>query len=178
MITAASARRWATILARTVLVPATAVAALVSCGEPPLQVVIPAREPGQQMLDLAGVLDDRVGVRLSEIRDADGLDLVALTYETSGANCGEAFRAAREFVRRWQAEIAIVAVAEPGGFVEPAADREACFGVQPLDDFAVPRGVREEIVEQLAPPLTSDNRWADAFTTAADRLAADASPGQ
>ena len=146
---------------------------VVACGEPPVAVDIPPRDHGQQVLDLAGVLDQEVAARLREIRDRRGLDVVALTYETDAANCGEAFRAGNEFVRRWEAEVAIVAVAEPGGFGEPAGERDACFGVQPRDEFAVPGSLREEIVEGLAPPLTRENRWTDAFVTAADRLARD-----
>jgi hypothetical protein len=123
------------------------------------------------VLDLAGLLDANLAARLQIIAERQDLDVVALTYETPTPNCGEAFRAGGAFVRRWDADVAIVAVAEPGGFSRPVDDRRACFGVQPRDDFAVPAGVREEIVERLAPPLTRQNRWSEAFLAAADRLA-------
>jgi len=154
------------------LVAATLLAAVVACGEPPVDVEIPPREPGAQVLDRAGILDDQVAARLREIAEGQDLDIIALTYETPASSCGEAFRAGGAFVRQWEGDIAIVSVAEPGGFTRPASDREACFGVQPLDDFAVPASVREEIVEGLAPALTRENRWSEAFLMAADRLAA------
>jgi len=157
---------------RRTLVAAVALAVLVACGEPPVDIEIPAREQGQHVLDRAAILDDEVAARLRDIAERQGLDIVALTYETHAASCGEAFRAGGAFVRRWEGDIAIVSVAEPGGFTRPAGDREACFGVQPLDDFAVPASVREEIVEGLTPPLTRENRWSEAFLIAADRLAA------
>ncbi|MGH8907142.1 MAG: TPM domain-containing protein [Egibacteraceae bacterium] len=157
---------------RRSLAVALLLAALNACGEPPIQVEIPPRQPGQQVLDLAGLLDGQVADRLRAIGEQQGLDIVALTYETDAANCGEAFRAGGAFVRQWGAEVAIVAVAEPDGFTRPADDRQACFGVQPRDEFALPRSLREEIVERLTPPLTQQNRWSQAFLTAADELAA------
>lgn len=145
--------------------------ALAACGEPPIAVEIPARESGQQVLDLAGVVGPGVALRLEAIREDEGLDLVALTYETTAASCGEAFRAGGAFVQEWQADVAIVAVARPGDFASTDEEREACFDIQPRDERAVPGSLRQEIVEQQVPPLTEQNRWAEAFHAAAERLA-------
>jgi hypothetical protein len=142
-----------------------------SCGEPPVDVDIPARDDGSHVADLAGILDaDALDARLAEIR-ADGLDVVALTYETDQANCGEAFRAGLAFAQAWQADVAVVAVARPGDFTATDADRERCLGLRPVDDFAVPGGLREEIAEGIVPPIAAENDWDGAFHAAVDRLA-------
>ena len=52
---------------------------VVACDQPPIAVDIPPRDNGQQVLDLAGVLDQEVAARLREIRERRGLDVVALT---------------------------------------------------------------------------------------------------
>jgi hypothetical protein len=144
---------------------------LVGCGEPPVDVDIPAREGDQRVADLAGILDvPALEDRLAELAD-DGLEVVALTYETEQANCGEAFRAGLDIATAWEADVALVAVARPGDFASSADDRERCLGLRPVDDFAVGRGTREEIAEVLVPPLAAENRWDEAFGVAADTLA-------
>ena len=138
-----------------------------ACGEPPIAFDIPARD-GRQVLDDAGILDrDALEAALVEHAEA-GVDIVALTYTVEGANCGEAFRAGREFVQAWEADVAIVAVAEPGDFED--ADGERCVGLAPLDDFELGRGTREEISEVIWPPLIADNAWVEIFDVAADEL--------
>lgn len=145
-------------------------AGLVGCGEPPVDVDLPAREGDQRVADLAGILDvPALEDRLGELADA-GLDVVALTYETDQANCGEAFRAGLEFATAWDADIALVAVARPGDFTSTDPDRQRCLGLRPVDDFAVGRDTREEIAEVLVPPLAAENRWDQAFGVAADTL--------
>lgn len=146
------------------------VALLVSCGEPPVDVSFPEREADQHVLDQAGILDaDALESRLAEVA-ADGSDIVALTYETEQASCGEAFRAAREFVRTWDADIALVAVARPGDFTSDDEQRQRCLGVQPLDDRAIPGSLRERIAEELVPPKAAANDWDAAFEVAVDAL--------
>ena len=93
---------------------------------------------------------------------------MALTYTVEGANCGEAFRAGREFVQAWEADVAVVAVAEPGDFDD--ADGDRCVGLAPLDDFELGRGTREEVSEVIWPPLIDDNAWGEIFDVAADEL--------
>lgn len=144
-------------------------AVLAGCAEPEIDVQIPDR--AGHVADLAGILDaERLDEQLGQIA-ADGLDVVALTYTTSQANCGEAFRAGLEMATRWQADIALVAVARPGDFTSTEDDRERCVGLRPVDDFAVGRGLREEIAEVLVPPLAADNQWDQVFEAAAQRLA-------
>ncbi len=148
-----------------------AAALLAGCGEPAVDLDLPAREPGQQVLDLAGILDaGAVGERLDALR-AHGLDVVAVTYETAQSSCGEAFRAGGELVEAWDADVALVAVAAPGDFTATGDDRERCLGVRPRDDRAVPGDLRERIAEQIVPPLAAGNDWAGAFVAAADALA-------
>ncbi len=155
---------------RAVLAAGLALAAM-ACSEPATDVTIPDRSG--HVADLAGILDaPALESRLAQIAE-DGLDVVALTYETEQANCGEAFRAGLEIVTGWDADVALVAVARPGDFTSTEDLRERCLGLRPLDDFAVGRGLREEIAEVLVPPLAADNRWDEAFMTAADALAAD-----
>lgn len=145
---------------------AGALLGLLACGEPAPDVTIPAREPDQQVLDLAGILSDDLAL------DGAGLDVVVLTYETQQAGCGEAFRAGRQLVDAWQADVAVVAVAQPGDFAATGADRERCLGVQPRDDQLVGRGLREQIAEQIVPPLAAANNWDGAVRAAVDALAA------
>ena len=139
------------------------------CGEPDLAVELPERDG--HVADLADVLDDApLETRLGEL-EAQGLDVVVLTYTTEIANCGEAFRAGGELVSDWDADVAIVAVARPGDFTSTAEQRERCLGLRPQDEFAVSGGLREEIAEGIVPPIAAENRWDDAITAAVDRLA-------
>ena len=151
-----------------------ALATLTGCGEPPVDVAIPQRQPGEHVVDQAGVFSAterrHLHDRLADVAES-GPDIVALTFETAAANCGEAYRAAKDFVERWEADIAVVAVAAPGDFTATETDRKRCLGVQPLDDRAVPAGLREEIAEELVPPKAADNDWAGAFEVAVDALA-------
>ena len=149
--------------------------ALTACGEPDVDVSIPERDG--HVLDLAGILQtDDLETRLEALRER-GLDVVALTYETPQANCGEAFRAGLELVTDWSADVAVVAVARPGDFASTSDDRERCLGLRPLDDFDVGRGLREEIAEQLVPPIAADNQWDQAFDVAITRLADELTEG-
>lgn len=154
---------------RTVLLVAALAGALAGCGEPAIDVDLPPRDG--HVADLAGILDaEALDARLRAIQ-ADGLDIVALTYTTQQANCGEAFRAGQAFATLWEADIALVAVARPGDFEATHGDRERCLGLRPVDAFAVPGGLREEIAEGLVPPIAAANDWDGAFMVAADRLA-------
>lgn len=151
-----------------------AVCVVAACGEPAPDVDLPARSGDAHVADEAGVFDAQergdLEERLSEIA-VDGPDVVALTYETDQANCGEAYRAAKRFVQAWDADIALVAVAAPGDFDSTEDTRKRCLGVQPRDERAVPGGLREEIAETLVPPKAADNDWYGAFVVAADALA-------
>lgn len=145
---------------------------LSGCGEPPVDVAIPARGDGQQILDLAGILRaPDLSQRLRRLHD-QGLDIVVLTYESEQAGCGEAFRAGGEIVASWDADVALVAVAQPGDFTATGDDRERCLGVRPRDSYEIPGSLRERIAEQLVPPLASRNDWHGAFSVAVDALAA------
>lgn len=145
-----------------------------ACGEPAPDISLPPREGDSRIADEAGVLSaaerEQLQARLDEVA-ADGQDIVALTYETEQANCGEAYRAAKQFVERWEADVALVAVAAPGDFASTESTRQRCLGVQPRDDRAVPGGLREEIAEVLVPPKAADNDWYGAFSVAVDALA-------
>ena len=144
----------------------------VACGEPAVDVDVPARGPQQHVEDQAGILDAAaLEDRLATLAQ-DGPDVVALTYETPQASCGEAFRAARQFVADWDADIAIVAVARPGEFTATAQDRQRCVGVQPRADRALGADLRERIAEELVPPFAADNDWDGAFAAAVEALAA------
>lgn len=146
-------------------------AGLVACGEPPVDLALPERPAGEHVLDEAGILDKgQLHDRLLQL-EANGLDVVALTFETEQASCGEAFRAGTLFVQRWEADIAVVAVAEPGDFASTDESRVRCLGVQPRDTRAVPADVREQIAEELVPPFAAENDWTGAFSVAIDRLA-------
>lgn len=163
---------------RRLAAAAVAVVALAGCGgEPEVDLDVPARAQGQQVADLAGILEGSdVDARLQQLR-ADGLDVVAVTYETEQASCGEAYRAGSEVVRAWDADVAVVAVAAPGDFDSTeAASRQRCLGVQPASQGLLSGDVREEIAETLVPPLATDNDWAGAFGVAVDRIAETAAP--
>ncbi|MPZ72949.1 MAG: hypothetical protein GEU74_06905 [Nitriliruptorales bacterium] len=156
-----------------VLVAGVVCAVLVGCGEPPVAVDMPQRRDDRHVADLAQALGEHTEDLDTRLRrmGAAGRDIVALTYETAEASCGEAYRAANEFVRVWEADIAIVAVARPGDFRSTESDRRRCLGVQPRDERAVPAAVREQIAEQIVPPLAADNQWHEAFVAAAEALA-------
>ncbi|CAN5829201.1 MAG: hypothetical protein M3R09_01790 [Actinomycetota bacterium] len=144
---------------------------LAGCGEPAVDVRLSPREEGQQVLDQAGILNGPdIARRLEGLREG-GLDVVALTYESEQAGCGEAFRAGGEIVRIWDADVAVVAVAEPGDFTAEADPRQRCLGVRPRNAELVPGGVRERIAEQLVPPIAARNEWTDAFLVAIDAIA-------
>jgi len=163
---------------RRLLAAAVAVAVLAGCGgEPEVDLDLPARAEGQQVADLAGILEGSdIADRLEQLR-AEGLDVVAVTYETEQASCGEAYRAGSEVVRAWDADIAVVAVARPGDFTSTeTASRERCLGVQPASEGVLSGDVREEIAEGLVPPLAADNDWVGAFRVAVDRIAEAATP--
>ena len=156
---------------RAAVVVGAALAA--ACGEPPLAIELPARERGAHVADLAGVLDaGAVDERLAALEGDTGIDVVALVYEAEAANCGEAFRAGGALVEAWDADVAVVAVARPGGFDVEDAGRERCLGVRPRSERLVPPAVREEIAEELLPPLARERRWDDAVLVAAERAAA------
>ncbi len=164
----ARARRW---MAGTALALAAA-----ACGEPPVALDVPARADGQTVLDLAGILDeDALAPMLAEV--APGSDVVAVTYETRQASAGEASRAGQEVLDAWDADVVLVAVAAPGDFASTADDptqegsRQRFFGIEPADRYAVPGGLREEVVEESVPPVAAGNDWPGVFATAARELA-------
>lgn len=144
---------------------------LAACGEPPIDVAIPERQPQERIADLAEILDTQALAPRLDAAAVAGTDIVVLTYETEQAGCGEAYRAAREFVAAWDAEAAIVAVARPGDFASDSENRVRCVGVQPRDERAVSGALREQIAEELVPPKTADNDWDGAFAAAVDALA-------
>jgi hypothetical protein len=149
---------------------AVAMLALVGCGEPAIDVEIPQRPGSQRVADLAGILDaEALEAKLAGAAE-DGTDIVALTYETEQAGCGEAYRAAQEFVQKWAANVALVAVAQPGDFGSDEEGRVRCFGLQPGGGVDVPGGLRERIAEDLVPAETADNDWDGAFAVAVDAL--------
>ena len=155
---------------RALLAWAAAALLLVGCGEPPIDVEIPERTGTERVADLAEILDvEALEARLEEAAQ-DGTDIVALTYETEQAGCGEAYRAAQEFVQQWAADVALVAVAQPGDFAAQEEGRERCFGLQPRAGGDVPGGLREQIAEVLVPAETADNDWDGAFAVAVDAL--------
>ena len=149
---------------------ALALTGLVACGEPAVDLTLPERPPGEHVLDEAGILDKgQLHDRLSQLEQS-GMDVVALTFETEQASCGEAFRAGSLFVQRWDADVALVAVAKPGDFTATEDSRVRCLGVQPRDTRAVPGDLRERIAEELVPPFAAENDWTGAFIVAIDAL--------
>jgi hypothetical protein len=150
---------------------AAAVAAVLLAGcEPAVDLALPPREPDQVVLDQADILSDAVEQRLRAL-GSQGRDVVALTYETEQAGRGEASRAARLLLERWDADVALVAVARPGDFTSTADGRDRFFGLDAADTRAIPRARREEIVESLVPPIAGRNNWDGAFLAALDHLA-------
>lgn len=147
-----------------------ALCAVAACtGEPEPDLEVPDRAEGQVVLDQADILDDeQVAVALSRIA---GFDAVAVTYETEQANAGEARRAAQRILRRWGADLVVIAVAQPGDFTATGPERERFVGLEPADTFAVPGELREEIAEESLADVATTNDWTAVFTTAADLLA-------
>lgn len=159
------------MMVRVAVLTGLLAAAGLACGEPPVDVDIPARGVRTHVADLAGILDvDRLTGSL-EPAAADGLDIVVLTFETPQASCGEAFRAGAEFVDAWDGDVAVVAVARPGDFASEGDDRQRCLGVHPRDERDVPGAVRERIAEELVPPLAAKNQWTAAVQAAIHELA-------
>lgn len=144
---------------------------LTGCGEPAVDFDPPAREAGQHVLDEAELLEGSdVPGRLAALAET-GLDVVAVTYESPQAGLGENRRAGQLMVEEWGADIALVAVAVPGDFTSTDTEtRSRFFGLESADQFAVPRGLRERIAEELAPPLAAENDWHAVFSMAVDEI--------
>ena len=144
-----------------------------ACGEPPVPLEVPARALGQSMLDLADVIDEddaALIAALGELRDL-GWDPVLVAFAADAANMGMADRAGRKVLDAWDADLALVAVAEPGHFTRQDIDRARFFGLFARDVREVPRGVRERVVEELVPPVAARNDWTAAFALALRELA-------
>lgn len=157
-------------MARALLVAAMAALALAGCGEPEVDVELPARADAAPVADLAGVLGPEVAERLERLRARSGYDVVALTFESDRASLGEAQRGGERLLEEWGADVALTAVGFPGDFAETDADdRRRYFGVE-ADRFAVTRGLRDQIVEVAVPPPAADNDWTGAFLAAIDVL--------
>jgi hypothetical protein len=146
---------------------------LAACGEPPVNLEIPERGAGQRVFDAAGILEPAVGEALASFPDRD---VVALTFEDREASLGLADRAGKKLLEAWDADVVLVAVAQPGDFASREDERERFFGIVPADPFAVPGSLRERIVEDIVPDLAADNRWAGAFTVAAVTLREELAP--
>jgi hypothetical protein len=156
-------------MAVLLLPPLLAVAA--GCAEPGVALEVPDRAPGQRVLDPAGILDDAVAARLDTAADKAEVDVVALAFTDEAASLGQADRGGRRLLEAWDADVVLVAVARPGDFASRDDDRRRFFGVFSADRFAVPRGLREDILEEVVPSLAARNRWPAAFIAAADALA-------
>lgn len=159
--------------ATSLLAVAALLVAVVGCGEPAVDLTLPERAPGQHVLDEAGLLEGSVVADRLAALAGEGVDVVAVTYETPQAGLGEGSRAGRLVVEEWDADVALVAVAAPGDFDSTAPDRRRYFGLESADRHAVPRGLRERVAEELAPPLAADNAWVDVFVMAIDELEAE-----
>lgn len=141
-----------------------------ACGEPGVDLSIPERDPGQIVLDLAGILDDEAVATV--LRGIHAVDVVALTAELGDPSLGAADRAGRRLIEEWGADVVLVAVAVPDDFLREEADRQRFFGLFAADVREVPRDLRERIVEQIVPPLAGANDWTGVFVAAASELAA------
>lgn len=155
---------------RSLLLVVAATLALTACGEPEVDVVLPEREDGQHVADLAEILDDEVAATVALVEEMEDLDIAVLTYETPQASCGEAFRAGNELVDAWDADVAVVLVARPGDFTSTDDNRERCLGVQPRDDDLVDGDLREQIAEEIVPPLAAGNDWDGAVLAAVSAM--------
>lgn len=156
---------------RLVAVLAVAVLALAGCGEPDVDLDLPPRASDQHVLDTAGILEGTdVSERLQALAE-EGLDVVAVTYETPRASLGESRRAGQLLVEEWDADIALVAVAQPGDFTSlEDRSRQRFFGLEPAGTVTVPRGLRERVAEERAPLLAELNDWPAVFDMAIDEV--------
>ncbi len=154
--------------ATSVLVVALLSLMSVACGEEEPDLSVPDREEGQVVLDEVGLLDEAVADALTSV---DGYDVVAVVYETSQANAGEAHRAGGLVLDAWDADIALVAVAVPGDFESTEEDRRRFAGIRPDDPRAVPGSVIDAINDEILPVYASDNDWHGAFVSSAELLA-------
>jgi hypothetical protein len=155
------------------LVVALLLVLAVGCGEPEVDLDVPPRGPDQHLLDEVGILDAAIEVRLREVSERSGLDVVALTFEDERTTLGQADRGGRLLLREWDADVVLVAVAMPGDFTSVEADRSRFFGVYATDRFDVSRDLRERIIFERVQLLAAENDWAAAFSAALDELAAD-----
>jgi hypothetical protein len=146
---------------------------LAACGEPPVPLDVPERDFAQAVLDEAGIVDedDRALQRALGAVRLLGWDPVLVAFEADGANMGLADRAGRKVLDAWGADIALVAVADPGHFMREGAGRQRFFGLFARDVREVPRAVRERIAEQLVPPVAARNDWTGAFALSLRELA-------
>lgn len=144
--------------------------AVAACGEPEVPLDVPPRGVDDAVIDHARILDvDELAGALEAFRH-QGWDPVLVTFEAEGAGMGMADRAGRKVIEQWGADLAIVAVAEPGHFTREGEDRERFFGLFARDVREVPRDVRERIVEELVPPVAARNDWTEAFLVAVREL--------
>ncbi|HWH33293.1 MAG TPA: hypothetical protein VNU01_11550 [Egibacteraceae bacterium] len=145
--------------------------ALGACGEPEVPLQVPPRGADDVVIDDARILDvDALARDLYAFRH-QGWDPVLVTFEAEGASMGMADRAGRKVIEAWGADLAIVAVAEPGDFRATGSERRRFFGLFARDVREVPRDVRERIVEELVPPIAARNDWTEAFHVAVTELA-------
>ncbi len=143
---------------------------LAGCGEPPVAYDPPPRAADQQLLDTVGLLDAATEDRLREVSEATGFDVVGLAFDDERASLGQADRGGKLLLDDWDADVVLVAVAQPGDFVSEEAERSRYFGVFATDRFAVSREVRERIIFDRVQLLAADNEWVAAFAAAIDEL--------
>ena len=156
-------------------VAAVALVVVLIARDPEPDLEVPPRDAGQVSADLAGILDGEVDDALQALAD-DGWDAVALTFETPAANQGEAQRGGRALLEDWDADIVLVAVAEPGDFDSDAEGRRRFFGVEAPSAFDVPGDLREDVTDRVIPPYAADNDWTGAFRAGAEHLAEELEP--
>lgn len=143
---------------------------LTACGEPPVAYEPPTRAPGQHLLDSVGLLDAATEQRLREVSEQTGFDVVGLTFDDERASLGQADRGGKLLLGAWDADVVLVAVAQPGDFISVDDERSRYFGVFSADRFAVSRGLRERIIFDRVQLLAAENQWIPAFTAALDEL--------
>lgn len=148
----------------------TVAAALFLSACEPATIDVPPREDGQVLLDRAGILEGSdVERRLAGL--GDEFDAVAVTFESGNVTAGDLDRAGEEVVDAWGVDVVVAAAAEPGDFESvDVGERQRFFGLHAPDRFAVPRGLRERVVEEVVPPYAAENDWAGAFHAALDEL--------